>query len=250
MKNVAIFGAPRSGTTWLGQIFNSSPNTLYKFQPLFSYEFKNYLNEESTTNDINNFFSELTNTNSKFLNTEISFPKVNYTHLIWKEVRYHHITENLLKNSNIKIIYIKRNPIEVINSWYQASKEFDPMWDIQDEWRYAPSKNKDRVEEFNGFEKWLEVYKIHHNNKLKFKDRVFIVDYSQLKSNTINYIEQLFDFCELKFTNQTKNFIIESTTKHVDNSYSVYKNKNVDMKLPKNIVNKIKTILQKNNVNE
>ena len=37
MKNVAIFGVPRSGTSWLGQIFNSSPMVAYRFQPLFSY---------------------------------------------------------------------------------------------------------------------------------------------------------------------------------------------------------------------
>ena len=134
-QTVAIFGAPRSGTTWLGQMFNSSPNTLYRFQPLFSYEFKDYLDTESSESDIKDFHTKLMTAESDFVKTELSFLKteLNFlkkeiTHLVWKEVRYHHITENLLKNSDIKIIYIKRNPVDVINSWYNAPKEFDKTW--------------------------------------------------------------------------------------------------------------------------
>ena len=55
MNTIAIFGAPRSGTTWLGQLFNSSPNTLYRYQPLFSYEFKDYLSESNTKQNIKQF---------------------------------------------------------------------------------------------------------------------------------------------------------------------------------------------------
>ena len=40
---VAIHGVPRSGTSWIGEIINSSPNVLYKFQPLFSYALKDFL---------------------------------------------------------------------------------------------------------------------------------------------------------------------------------------------------------------
>lgn len=240
IQPIAIFGAPRSGTTWLGQLFNSSPNTLYRYQPLFSYEFKDYLNEFSKSNDINNFHYELTEASSEFVLTNIQFPKDKVTHLVWKEVRYHHITENLLKNSDIKVVYIKRTPIEVLNSWYQAPKEFNKEWDIQSEWRYAPSKNLNKAEEFNGFEKWLEVNKIHHNNKLNFPNKVHIVDYSYLKSDTVNCIKDIFDFCNLPYSKQTESFIIDSTNRHDNDSYSVYKSRNLDIKLPTNIINEIK----------
>ena len=39
---ISIHGVPRSGTSWLGQILDSSPKVRYKFQPLFSYAFKKY----------------------------------------------------------------------------------------------------------------------------------------------------------------------------------------------------------------
>ncbi|GMQ88819.1 MAG: hypothetical protein BMS9Abin09_0257 [Gammaproteobacteria bacterium] len=33
MRFVLLFGLPRSGTTWLGKIFDSDPNTLYRHEP-------------------------------------------------------------------------------------------------------------------------------------------------------------------------------------------------------------------------
>lgn len=45
------------------------------------------------------------------------FEKNEITHIVYKEVRYHHIIKNLLlKDSSIKIIGIIRNPLATINS--------------------------------------------------------------------------------------------------------------------------------------
>ena len=54
-KTIALFGVPRSGTSWLGQIFDSCPDVIYKYQPLFSYAFKNRLNMQSSFDEISNF---------------------------------------------------------------------------------------------------------------------------------------------------------------------------------------------------
>ena len=56
MKNIAIHSVPRSGSSWVGQIFNSSQDVNFRFQPLFSYTFKDYLNQKSSLNDVNTFF--------------------------------------------------------------------------------------------------------------------------------------------------------------------------------------------------
>lgn len=239
LSNIAIFGAPRSGTTWLGQLFNSSPNTLYRYQPLFSYEFKDYLNESSTSQNIKQFYSKLVDASSDFVQTNIKFPKQDITHLVWKEVRYHHITPTLLQNSNIKIIYIERNPINVINSWFNAPKEFNPKWDIQKEWLDAPSKNLNKPEEFNGFNKWLEVKNIHNNNFHNFPDRVIKVKYENLKDNPIKEVKKLYNFCNLEWNIQVEQFITESTTKHDQDAYSVFKKQTQKLNLPNNIIQSI-----------
>jgi len=239
LYNIAIFGAPRSGTTWLGQLFNSSPNTLYRYQPLFSYEFKDYLNSKNNKSDIMDFYKKLIVAKSQFVQTNIKFPKQDITHLVWKEVRYHHITPNLLQNSNTKIIYIERNPVDVINSWFNAPKEFNSKWDIQKEWLDAPSKNLNKPEEFNGFNKWLEVKNIHTKNFHNFPDRVIKVKYENLKLNPIKELKKLYKFCNLNWGKQVENFILESTTKHEEDSYSVFKKQTQKLNLPFNIIDKI-----------
>lgn len=246
MKKVAIFGLPRTGTSWLGQLFNSSPNTLYKYQPLFSYEFKNYLNEYSSKIEINNFHNNLAKKESEFLNTKYNFNKTNITHLIWKEVRYHNITKNLLKESDLKIVFIKRDIVDMINSWYLAPKEFNKEWSIEEEWERAEKKNKGRSEEFNGVQRALEAIDIHQQNKLNYPERVKIIDYEKLVSNTTKILGEVYDFCELELTEQTLNFINKSTTTHEEDSYSVFKSKKTKNILPEKVVNDINDLINQN----
>ena len=65
-----IAGVARSGTSWLGQLFNSSPQVRFSFQPLFAYEFKNRVTEDSSTEDFRSLIDDIYNTQSSFLNQE------------------------------------------------------------------------------------------------------------------------------------------------------------------------------------
>src|SRR5690554_5395135 len=124
MNKLALFSVPRSGSTWLGQILNSSPEVAYRFQPNFAYSFPNELSNESTPEEINIFFEELLNTLDPFVNAEISisskkniqFEKSKIRTLFFKETHYINSVENLLKNSDTKIIGLVRSPFAVINS--------------------------------------------------------------------------------------------------------------------------------------
>ncbi|MGB4737790.1 MAG: sulfotransferase domain-containing protein, partial [Fuerstiella sp.] len=66
-KVVWIAGVARSGTSWIGQIFNSHQNVRYRFQPLFSYEFKSRVNEDSTDAEHQQFLNDLWDTETDFL---------------------------------------------------------------------------------------------------------------------------------------------------------------------------------------
>jgi hypothetical protein len=239
-QNIAIFGAPRSGTTWLGQMLNSSSNTLYRYQPLFSYEFKDYLSPTSSSLEIGEFHTKVSDAKSDFVLTEHKFRKDEITHLVWKEVRYHHIVTNLIKNSDIKIIYIERNPVNVINSWYNAPKEFDKTkWDINEEWFNAPSKNLNKPEEFNGYNKWVKVRNIHSRNKKTYPGRVYSVKYEDLKKDTVSELKKVYNFCELRWDSQVEDFVNKTITIHNDDPYGVFKNKTREINLPCDIVDEI-----------
>ncbi|MFN3875509.1 MAG: sulfotransferase, partial [Flavobacteriales bacterium] len=141
---IAIHGAPRSGTSWLGEIFKSSPKVAYRYQPLFSYAFKGRLSPASTAEEIEAFYRDLWATDDPFVlqrdprihpDHPQAAPAADATHLVYKEVRYHHIVHNLLDRSPItRLVAIIRDPRAVIDSWMRAPSEFKAGWDIMREW--------------------------------------------------------------------------------------------------------------------
>jgi Sulfotransferase domain len=243
LNRIIIHSVPRSGSTWLGEIFNSNEKTLYKLQPLFSYAFKDRLNENSSKDEIDLFFKELVLKKDNFLDQTDKkekgvIPTFNKNKpsnfIIYKEVRYHHILRNLLEKDNeLKVIGLVRNPLSVINSWLRAPKEFrkELGWSELEEWRFAAKKNLNKPEEFNGFEKWKEVTLLFEELLIEFPDRFYLVKYNELVTNTVQEVKNLFDFCDLNLTEQTLIFINKSSnTDQSAEAYSVFRSKQVDDK--------------------
>ena len=263
MEKIAIFGVPRSGTSWLSQIFNSHPHVAMRFQPLFSYEHKGKLTDHSTIDEINLFYNEIVQSQNAFVLMNSDIHK-NYpvfvksrrpTHIAFKETRYLHVIENMIdKCSDIKVVGIVRNPLAIISSWIQAPKEFNPEWDIHQEWRTAPTKNLNKEEEFYGFDKW----KLSVENFIRFENmypnQFHLVRYDQLKMMPMEITNELFKFCNVNTHPQVKEFITASQSSHDDDPYSVFRCKSNGDRwrkvIPTDIVQKIRkelngTILQK-----
>lgn len=253
LQVIYIAGVARSGTSWLGQIFNSAPEVNFKFQPLFAYEFKNRVNEDSSAMDFINLFNDMTNENSIFLNQQDKlstkeYPtfvkEKNYSHLVFKENRYQNIIEPMMrKNKSLKLIGIIRNPNACLNSWMKLPKEFPEGSDPLKEWRYGDCKNNGH-EDFFGYYKWKEVSNLYLDLKDKWPDRVYIISYEELVRNPIDKTKEIFSFCNIKYTVQTKQFLEDCTTKHMDSPYAVFKNNSVANKWKKEfdpyITNEIK----------
>ena len=266
MKRVAIHSAPRSGSSWLGQILNSSPKVCYRFQPLFSYAFKNYLNEKSSQEDISAFFKKISISEDDFLlqrdkvinGLYPSFSKDNKsTHIVYKEVRYHNIIKNLLdKDKESKVIGLIRSPYAVIDSFLRSPKEFrkDLGWKEEEEWRYALKKNLNKSEEFFGYEKWKEVYFIFKELEREYKDRFLLVRYDDLIGDTVNHVKKIFKFCDMEINEQTYSFIQRSNSSGKESVYSVYRDKKQDINwvstLDKVIQSMIEVDLKKNGIVE
>lgn len=243
---LAIHGVPRSGTSWIGEIVNSSPNVIYRFQPLFSYAHKDFLTNSSSKEEIDQFFEKIQKCNDDFTNQKEkrklgdfpTFKKDKITHVAYKEVRYINILFNLLRKSNDVIFCgVIRNPLAVINSWLKAPREFrlDLGWSELYEWRYAPKKNLNKPEEFNGYEKWKEAANIFIQLKKQFPCRVYILSYSKILKNTLEETEMLFSFLNLPVTDQTYNFIKNSTLNNINNAYAVYRKTQDDDKWKKEL---------------
>lgn len=231
-----IAGVARSGTSWLGQIFNSAPDVSFKFQPLFAYEFKNNVTEDSTSEEFNSLIYNIFQKDSEFLNQNDKkkngdYPTFikddNLSHLVFKENRYQHIIEPMMRKcSDLKLVGIIRNPNATLNSWMKNPKEFPIGYEPLKEWRYGNCKNKGN-EDFFGYYKWKEVANLYLDLKEKWPDRVYIVHYEELVENPENTIKDLFTFCNIEYSEQTKSFLVKSSTLHNDSPYSVFKDKKV-----------------------
>lgn len=253
MQKIAIHSVPRSGSTWLSSIFDSHPKVNFKLQPLFSYAFKDYLNEKSTSSEIDSFFNKISMSNDDFINQIEgkengiipNFDKEKtFTHICYKEVRYHHILENMLaKCDNLKLILLIRNPLAVLYSWSKAPKEFKKEWYFEDEWLDAPSKNLGRIEEYNGYNKWKATSYLFLKLKKVSPNSVYLLTYSDLLKQTNKQVSNIFSFCGLKMVNQTKDYIIKSKSLNQNDAYSVFKKKSKDdawRDLPNHIIEYIK----------
>lgn len=223
-QKVALFGVPRSGTTWVGQLINAAETVAYRYQPLFSYEFKDFLNPSSTAREIESFYEAIFHAESDFVLPVHDFIKSTPTHLVFKSVRYHNLAKPLLERSQTKIIFIHRPAVDVINSWFNAPREFYPEWNIYEEWEDATLKNQGRPEEFFGFNKWCEAQMIHRKNAKDYPDRVFLLDYEKATQDPLTTYMELFEWLELPWTNQVESFLSATTRKrHSTQTYSVFK---------------------------
>lgn len=232
---ISIHGAPRSGTSWLGKIFDSHPAVAYRFQPLFSYRFKNVLSEISSTKEIEQFLQDLyVVENDEFIlqlqqkNSgahPATFEKNAYPSLlVMKEVRYHYLIKTLLERvSDIKIIGIVRHPCGAINSWLKTPREFNPQWSQLSEWRLAQSKNQYRKEEYYGFEKWRELAEVFLDYSLRYPSSFKLVRYENLVESPLETVSDLFTFAGLPMHAQTRAFLKSSQAKEMEDPDTVFR---------------------------
>ena len=255
---VSIQSVPRSGSSWLGQIFRSSPQVAFRFQPLFSYAFKNQLGPESSREDCLRFFEELSRTKDDFIlqrdrGIHVDYPVVeecaDATHLVMKEVRYNHLLSNLMDQlPELKVVGLVRHPCAVIDSWIHAPREFKPEWSVEEQWRTGDLKNQGRPEECFGFDKWKEVARLFLQLASTHADRMKIISYADLNANPIAVAQDIFAFCGLGISHEVERFIQESRSKEGGDANSIYRKVRTDdvwkKRLPEVISNTILSELE------
>ena len=259
MNLLAIHGMPRSGTTWLGSIFDSSPESRYLLQPLFSLDMKGMITEKATKAEIEFFKTKLMDTRDPFATQTAteraklkeSFNKNSPTFLCYKETRYHSVLRNLLlKDDKATALLIIRDPVEAIESWYNAPKEFNPQWSIQDEWYFARKKRMGAESEYYGLESWIETTTLFENLEQLFQNRVRILRYEHLIENPMSEMQSVFEFFNHLMFPQTIDFISRSSLSRVStNPYSTFFKGRKSLKkyrpLPQDISNNIIHMVQK-----
>ena len=225
---------PRSGSTWLSQMFASSRDVRLKSCPLYSYEFKNALDETSSARQWGKMFIDLYRTNSEFLDQEhlrkhglipdFKGKHENPRYLVIKSNRFHNLTPHILRlNERIRFIYIVRHPCATIYSWLNDPGEFPASASPLEEWRTGQCR-KTGPGEFWGFDDWKKVTEQALKLSEQYPDRHKIVRYEYLVKNTEEQARLLFQFLQIPFERQVLDFIKLSHSRHNSNKHSVFKN--------------------------
>lgn len=228
-----ISGMPRSGTTWLSQILASCPDVRLKICPLFSYEFKNILDENSSAQQWKILFADVYQTNSDFLDQEYLrkqglvpiFPEKSQHpgNLIIKSNRFHNLVPYILNlNRDIRFVHIVRHPCASIYSWISNPLEFPDNADPNNEWR-AGLCRKTGPGEFWGFNDWVQVTRQALNLNEQYPNRHKIVRYEDLVRDPQGKTQELFEYFQLPYGNQTRDFLKLSHSRHDTHKRSVFK---------------------------
>jgi len=235
---VAIFGMPRSGTSWVSQLLDSSPDVKFRMEPIFAYAFKNEVNEHSSRDEFDNFFAKVFRADDdEFMNQKTNralglyptFNKSKRPHtLVFKTSRFHQIVPTLLRLYSVqelRIVIVVRHPCGAISSWLKHPDEFPDGADPNVEWRTG-SCRKSAPEEFWGFDDWksvmttyVELEEQHSNLK--------IFQYENLVENLRIEAKKLFEFSNIEDSEQSQWFINNCQRTEIANPYAVFKRPNV-----------------------
>lgn len=230
---------PRSGTSWLGQIFDSSPDVAFRMEPLFAYRFKNIINDKSSKEEIIKFFTAVYLTDDDFIHQKESRAKGIYDSfkknpkqefLVVKTTRHHNLLERYLRMVEaIEIISIVRHPCAVISSWINTEREFTAKaCTVENDWRSGECR-KDGDGEFWGFNDWLSVTHQHVEFSQKYSN-FNIVKYADLIHDSESVINNLFKGLSIPYTMQTSDFLKNCNSRHNNDPYSVFKSTDVENK--------------------
>lgn len=233
-----IHGVPRSGTTWLGQLFNSHPAVRYCYQPFFAHAFRGRADLSTGAPDLRGLFRDMLACDDAFVNQTgdarlsprtPTFDKQTPDRLLYKEVRFHHLLPHFLRTlPEFKGIGVVRDPRFVLASWFQAPREFDPAWSRAAEWREAPLKNRGLDENWYGFTRWVALANLFLELERAWPGRFTLVRYEWLVAEPQDAMQALFESCGLDMHPQTLAFIRESSTEGDDDPYGVYRSGGAD----------------------
>jgi len=230
---VFLLGMPRSGTTWLSQIFESARDFVVRLSPPYSYAFRDRLTEASRREDWHEVLQGAISSEDAFLTqdwrrdsgelTRFEKDSASITRLAVKDTRFHHLYRaGMAALPGARTIYIVRHPAASLWSWKNC-KEFPDVAVFEEEWRTARCRKQEGRGEYWGFDDWLALAAEYRAAAQADPRRYLIVRYEDLVRNPDETAERMFGHCGLPLRPETAEFISRSRSSFDPRPYSVFK---------------------------
>ena len=244
-----VFSMPRSGSSWLGQIFDSCPYVLYKFQPFGLENYAQSLENIEFINSPKNILESIFNDSEPFINQRcmaeyykknknnyMGFLKNNKTTInVCKNVHGIDYVPYFINIEEVRIIFLIRHPCGYINSLLTSPERSQKDYKDWIEGTFISYDNKvnwftgapryDR--EYRGFLDWIHTTLLFTHLESNNHDKIRVLKYEDLVESPVDTISSLFKWLGIKLEKQTIDFIETSTSSHDEDPYSVYKNSTV-----------------------
>ncbi len=228
-----VTGMPRSGTSWVAQIVDSSPRVRFRMSPMFSWPYKNAIDETSTGDDWLRVLEGAYHSDDEFMDQTYNRRSGEYPtfadkepeppFLVIKFTRFHNLLERAFEVlPELRGVTVVRHPCGAIHSWLTAPGEFPPDADPLEHWRSGEVK-KTGYGEFWGFEDWKRVTRLHVRLAREMPDRFMLVRYEALVRDPEPQARAILEFLDIPWSEQTRSFLEASRSRHDPGSYSVFK---------------------------
>jgi len=226
-----LLGMPRSGTTWLSQIVESSPDFVVRLSPPYSYDYRGVLTEESTEADWVAVLDGALRSSDRFLTQDWrresgELPTVDNSHatrLGVKDTRFHDLyLAGMEVLPRARLVYIVRHPAATLWSW-RSCKEFPAGADFAAEWRSGACRKVEGPGEFWGFDDWLQLALRYRAAAERDPERYLVVSYRDLVRDPVGGAEQILAFGGAPMTAETRQFLTDTRSSVNDSPYSVFR---------------------------
>ncbi|GMG85605.1 hypothetical protein LNKW23_48280 [Paralimibaculum aggregatum] len=235
-RPVFLLGMPRSGTTWISQIFEYAPEVLVRLSPNYSYALKNAIDAGSGRADWIAQLAAAVDTDDPFMTQNWRREK---GELDWiakddrvrllaiKDTRFLELyLRGLELLPEARILFVVRHPCGHLNSWRKSS-EFPEGDDFRADWRGGGARVREGPGEYWGFEAWKRTARLFLDAEAQMPERVRVFRYEDLVASPIETTRSLFAALGIGLGAEVRDFLARSHARHDPNVFSVFRSPSV-----------------------
>lgn len=228
---VLLLGMPRSGTTWLSQLFDAHPDFVVRLSPPYAHEFRGRLAPDSDADAWREVLAAARATDDPFMTQDWQRERGNLparddrpgARLAVKDTRFHELYDAAMRVLPAAArVVIVRDPRAVLDSWFR-SPEFPEGADPAVEWRSGACRKADGPGEYWGFDDWVRLTSRYREAAAAPGSRTLVVSFEELVRDVPGVMASVLEWLGAPLADEVVDFASASHRRRVEGPYSVFR---------------------------